>query len=294
MIFLTHFFLAQFFSQNSDAAWFLEKGTVEFNAEMYSFAEENLHRAVSIDPSLFKAYALLGDIEIKKKHHHEALGFYSKSLIAFEAQDDTHFKAGEIEDYLADRDSALKHFLRSCEINPYNVYAAAGAGRIFSLKGKSADAEKFYLQSQSAGKAAALQSIRMSESALRRKKNREAEDFLLKAIRENPADSGQYYALTALYRKDKRNKKAAETLEKLKFIKPNEEKVYVQLAYLYYSERMYQSRKQEINMAIAYMKTALLMNPENIEYLEFLAELSKAAGKEKGAEKYDSQSRAVK
>lgn len=290
-IFSAIFFLTPVFSQTDDASYYFQKGKIEFDEAMYSYAEENLVRAVSINKEIPAAYEMLGDIRLKKKHHREALAFYQQSIAVKEAQDGVHFKIGEIEDYLADYESALSHFLRACELNHQNVYAAAGAGRILSLNGKKDEAEKYYAMSYDAGKPAEEILLRQYRAARAKKKYNDAEELLTQAIKANPADTDRYYEIVALYRSRKKIPQAVLSLEKLRYIRPEEEKTYVLLAHMYYAERQYKNRKKEIETAIAYMEKALSMNTSNTEYLEFLAELNRAAGKEDAAVRYEKLSR---
>jgi tetratricopeptide (TPR) repeat protein len=290
-VFSAIFFLAPFFSQNGDASFYFQKGTIEFDQGMYSFAEENLTRAASLDPSLHQAYNMLGDIRILQKRHHDALTFYGKSLEINDAQDSVHFKAGEIEDYFVNNAKALSHFQKACELNPLNVYAAAGAGRILSLEKRNAEAEHYYTQSINAGRTEEEKMLKNYRAASKKKDFYGEEFYLSGSIKANPADSAAYYLLASIHRSHKNNKKAAAVLEKLKFIRPNEEKVYVLLSHIYYSERIYKNRKQEIETAISYMQTVLTMSPSNTEHLEFMAELQRAAGNEEKARLFEDRSR---
>lgn len=291
-VFSALFFLTPVFFQNTDAAFYFQKGTVEFENAMYGYAEENLSRAVSFDPSLYRAYEMLGDIRLRQERRLEALAFYDRSLAENEAQDAVHFKAGELEDFFISRNKALAHFVRACELNPSNAYAAAGAGRILSLEGRTAEADRYYAQSSAAGRAEAESILRKYRAAAKKKDYYTEEMYLDDAIKANPADEETYYLLASVHRSRKNNGKAAAVLEKLKFIRPSSEKVYVLLAHLYYSERIYRNRKQEIVTAVSYMETALAMSPENTEYLEFMAELQRAAGNEEKAKLFEERSRA--
>ncbi|MGL4370728.1 MAG: tetratricopeptide repeat protein, partial [Spirochaetota bacterium] len=85
----TIFFLSSVFSQNnSEADYYYEKGRIEYESEMYGFAEENLTRTLSIDPSRYRACAMLGDIKLKRKKREEALAWYNRSLELNGNQDD--------------------------------------------------------------------------------------------------------------------------------------------------------------------------------------------------------------
>lgn len=281
------------FSQTDDSAYYFQKGKIEFDETMYSYAEENLTRALSINPKIPAAYEMLGDIRLKKKHHREALSFYTQSIAVQENQDTVHFKIGEIEDYLANYNAALTHFARACELNQMNIYAAAGAGRILSLNGKKDEAEKYYAISFNAGKQQEEILFRQYQAARAKNKYADAEDLLAQAVKANPTDTDRYYELVSLYRSMKKIPQAVQSLEKLRYIRPDEEKAYVLLAHMYYAERQYKNRKKEIETAISYMEKALSLDSSNTEYLEFLAELNRAAGKEEAAVKYEQRSRAA-
>ena len=290
-VFSALFFLTPVFFQNTDAAFYFQKGTVEFENAMFGFAEENLTRAVALDPTIYRAYEMLGDIRLRQERRLEALAFYDRSLAQNDLQDAVHFKAGEIEDFFINRKKALAHFLRACELNPSNAYAAAGAGRILSLEGRSAEADRYYAQSTASGRAAADAILKKYRAAAKKKDFYTEEWYLDEAIKANPADEDVYYLLASVHRARKNNAKAAAVLEKLRFMHPTSEKAYVLLAHLYYSERIYKNRKQEIDTAIFYMETALAMSPSNMEHLEFMAELQRAAGNEEKARLFEERSR---
>ncbi|HEY1407067.1 MAG TPA: tetratricopeptide repeat protein, partial [Spirochaetota bacterium] len=102
---------------------------------MYDFAMENLEHAHRLNPELFEATNLLGDLYLRKKNKLHALELYSESLSVNERQEPTHIKAGEIDDFYTRYDDALSHFNRAIELNPESYRALIGAARIYSIQG---------------------------------------------------------------------------------------------------------------------------------------------------------------
>ena len=109
---------------------------------MYDFALENLARAYHIDPKLYEAAALLGDLYNRKKEKLRALSLYNASLALNDRQDAVHVRAGELEDFYARYDLALAHFLKACDINPDNYLAHLGAARPDSAGGHACHRER--------------------------------------------------------------------------------------------------------------------------------------------------------
>ncbi|HNX58314.1 MAG TPA: hypothetical protein PKK43_04395, partial [Spirochaetota bacterium] len=111
---------------------------------MFDYARENLTLSLRYDPSLYETSALLGDLYLRKGDRLRALEFYMTSLSLNDAQDMTHMKAGEIDDFYTRYDDALKHFLRAAEINSGNHRALIGASHVYGIQKNRIKADEYF------------------------------------------------------------------------------------------------------------------------------------------------------
>jgi protein O-GlcNAc transferase len=266
---------------DEEADFLLKKGKVEYQNEMYTFAFENISRAYHLDPGLYEAASLLGDLYNRKKNKMRALEYYNASLALNDKQDMTHVRAGELEDFYAQYNRALDHFLRACELNADNHLALLGAARIYSVINNTKLADEYFTRSYELRRATSDPIIRLGDKKYSDKRYAEAEQLYSTALRENPADLKLHYTLSSLRRLMKKYREAAGTLEYLVYLRPHETRAYVQLALLYFSERSYKKKSRELEASIEAIEKAIALSPDSAEYRNYAAEIYRAAGNEK-------------
>jgi tetratricopeptide (TPR) repeat protein len=272
IIFLVIIFSASL-SAESDASFYLRKGKIELQNDMFDFAMENLEYAYRLDPSLFEAATLLGDLHIRKKNRLRALAYYTESLSLHDEQADTHVKVGELDDFYARYDDALTHFTRAMQIDPENYMAMIGTARIVSIKGDPARADALFQSAYELNKEKSSPSIRIADGLYTKKKYTNAIGHYSAALSANPADRDLYFTLSSIYQLIGQNRNAAALLERLAYLRPHDERAWVQLAHIYYSKRMYKKRRHEIDEAIKSIEKAIVISPDNAEHHLFAAEL---------------------
>jgi tetratricopeptide (TPR) repeat protein len=266
-------FISAPLSAESDASFYLRKGKIELQNDMFDFAMENLEYAYRLDPSMYEAATLLGDLHMRKKNRLRALAYYTESLSLHDEQADTHVKLGELDDFYARYDDALAHFTRATQLDPENHMAIIGTARIISLKGDFTRADALFQRAYELNKEKSSPSIRVADRLYAKKKYTSAIEHYTAALSMNPADRDLYFTLSSIYQLIGQNRNAAALFERLVYLRPHDERAWVQLAHIYYSKRMYKKRRHEIDEAIKAIEKAILISPDNAEHHLFAADL---------------------
>ncbi|MBN1498897.1 MAG: tetratricopeptide repeat protein [Spirochaetes bacterium] len=275
-IFLLFFIFLEFNSLcygNETAAFYRERGIIEFNNEMYSFALESFTKAVRIDQKDAVSYNYLAQISLHNRNRMQALEYYRTSLNINRDQDEILFKAAELYDYYGNQNDALKMFEEAVELNPENNLALIGAARIYSMQNKIKKSSDLFQKAFD---------LKISESAplynrgkdfIKKNDFENAAEAMNQCIKVNPAHLDAYYDLAQFYRYRGKNIEALKLYDKIKFLQPHLEKPYVQIAYIYYTVRLSSSYLKQIQLAEKNIKKAISINDKNADYWEFLSEL---------------------
>lgn len=286
LIFLIFFSI----STNASYSWkyYERKAIVEYNNEMYDFAIENFNKAIRLSPAnSFLSYKYLGLISLKNQNRNKALEYFLDSLLINDNQYDTHFLAGELEDYYWNLDKALNHFLRSIELKPDYIFSHLGAARIYSLKGNYEQSEIYFSKAFKLKQDESETAYQKAFSYYDKEQFKQAEYLLLEGLKKYPADKRFYYLISTIYRHSGKCNSAISILEKLKYFQPHSEKVYIHIANLYYSGGTSGKRKKELELAAKNILQAIKLNEKNPRNWELLSEIynelgyykkSKAAG----------------
>ena len=112
-------------------------------------------------------------------------------------------------------------------------------------------------------------------------------------MNEAPSLIEAYLGMYELCRSRKEYAPAAEALERLKFVKPDYEKAYVLLGYIYFTQKLPGSRKRHLDLAIANLKKAVELNPDNSETCYSLSEIYHYMKKDVEAKSWEDRGRAV-
>jgi Flp pilus assembly protein TadD len=272
--------------EDDEAAYYLEKGSLQFREEMYVFAQESLLRALKLNPSSTEAANLLGEIALKNKKRNEAYEYFLLSLSLNEKQDAIHTRAGELADYFGREDEARQHFLRACDLNPKNHIALLGAARSLSLKGDRTGAETYFKQAYALREPASESFIKKAELLYKKKDFNECAAQYAEALKTNPAARDIYFRAMSVDRLRGQPYEALKKAEYLVYLRPHDDEAIIYLARLYYSERIAHNRQKELEIALATAEKALLLKKDNVEYIDFAAEICDALGYTDKAEQY--------
>jgi len=273
-------------ADDDEAAYYLEKGRLQFREEMYIFAQESLLRALKLNPSSTEAANLLGEIAIKNKKRNEAFDYFLFSLSLDDMQDAIHTRAGELADYFGRDAEAQRHFLRACELNPSNYTAHLGAARSLSLSGDIASSESHFKQANQLCTNASAPFIKKAEELYNKKDlNGSAVQYAL-ALKANPAARDVYFRAMSIDRLRGQPYEALKKAEYLAYLRPHDDEVIIYLARLYYSERISHNRQKELEIALATVEKAMVLKKDNVDYIDFAAEICDALGYTDKAEKF--------
>ncbi|MFW5807825.1 MAG: tetratricopeptide repeat protein [Spirochaetota bacterium] len=262
-------------ARGADYAHFEKKAIIEYDAEMYDFAQENFENAVRMNPSAYRSHAYLGHLAIKEGHRKEALIHYNTSLSIRDDQPDVHFRAGSIYDYLMQYGKAQTHFLSAVEHDPSHLMAHVGLCRNYSLSGDFAAANSHYTRAYELGKDRSTILLNEAEQMQDKGKARTALLLLTRAIEVNPAHTECYFKASTIRRGQRQYAEAIAILQKLVYYRPHEERAWVHIANIYYSQRVLGDKMRDYTAAIYSIRKALELNPDDIRYLELLEDCYK-------------------
>ncbi len=127
----------------------IEKGMAAQAEEDFALARKNYDAALAIDPTIFRAHLVLGQLEIEEGNLESALEHLDESLSMSTDQADAYNSRGVVKWRLGDRRGALRDFNRALEYN--NDFDRAqtnrGLARLLTddRRGAQADFEKSLL-----------------------------------------------------------------------------------------------------------------------------------------------------
>ena len=107
----------------SRTAWeyYYKKGVIEYKADMYTFAIDNLIKALDRNPSLYKAQNIIAEIYIKLDRKEEAIKHYRMSLNINDNQPDIHCKIGKLYEFYLEYSLSHHHYSRAVNIDPSHL-----------------------------------------------------------------------------------------------------------------------------------------------------------------------------
>ncbi|HSV95351.1 MAG TPA: tetratricopeptide repeat protein [Spirochaetota bacterium] len=253
--------------------YYYRRGTVQFEAEMYPAAMENLERALERNPSLYDAANKIARILITRNKKAEALDYLDRSLAIKPDQADIHVTAGETRDFFGYHETAFEHYTNAVRIDPSHIRAHLGLVRWYVERKDATGANRHFAAAYAPGREAGERFLARALEDERKGDNAGAAAMYKKAIMENPVYLEAYFGLAELYRRTARPDDAIATLEEVKKIRPDNEKSHVYLGHLYYVKRHARNRKYILTQAIRNFERARDINPANPETLHGLAEV---------------------
>jgi tetratricopeptide (TPR) repeat protein len=273
--------------------YYLEKGTLQFRGGMYDYAELSFRRCLDINERCYQAANYLGEIYLKREQRLQSLEYYRKSLAVNDSQADIHNVAGELCESLSERDDAFRHFTRAVEIDPLHVKANCSLVRYYLARGDRAAAERHFDASYRQARAVSGALLDRARDAIRSRRPREAADLYRRAMDEAPSLIEAYLGMYELCRSRGDYAPAVSALERLAFVKPDYEKAYVLLGYVYFTQKLPGSRKRHIDLALADLKKAVELNPDNCETYYSISEIYHYLKKDVEAKAWEERGQAV-
>lgn len=261
------------FSQERDWQYYYEKANLQIKGEMYSFAMENLIKALDRNPGLYDAANKIADIYIKRNKNREALDYLDISLKINNNQANAHNLAGELNDFFGDYKAALLHYKKAVEADPSFTPAHINLVRYYFKRNELAKANSHFDICYNLGKSEGEKYFNLALAEENRLDYKEAMALYKQALEKNPAYIDAYFNLIEIYRQTDQNDEAIKYLEKIKEIRPDNEKAYTYLGHLYYAKRFTKKRKYILDLAIKNFKKSIELDATNYEACYFLADI---------------------
>ncbi len=253
--------------------YYYERGQTQARLGLYNNAVLSLDICMDLNPRHYQAANLLGEVYCKMNEKHLAIPWYKKSLDINDNQPDTHVILGEIYEFFSENDLAYNHFSRAVAIDPENDRARCRLVR-FCIQREDLGAAKKHLDiSYRKGSARSGKRLAAAASAAENGEYKKAAGLYDKVIEESPCITEAYLDLYELHKSKKENAAAAAALERLKKVRPDYEKTYVLLGYIYFTGKMAGPRKLHIDQALANLKKAVELNPDNYDACYSISEI---------------------
>jgi len=264
-----------FAREEHDWTYNLERGKTQYNAQMYTDAEDNLKMALKKNNKCFEAANILANIFLNKNDIFSAEEYFLISLEIDDNQPDIHIAIGEIDEFFLRNDSAISRYQKSLSMNSNNPKALIALARVLYRQGKNTEAENYFNLCYNAG-IGESENIYKNAEIIRREDPLKASIEFKKAIEKNPAHIAAYIGLADSYRQLKLYDDAAAILETLKKNKPDDPRPYIYLGSIYFNNKPdTKRRKYFINLSIANYEKAIKLDPENADLYFHLANIYK-------------------
>ncbi len=275
-----------FIYAETEAEFYYRRGKELYEAKQYNFAIENMEKALTADPTHYRAANMLGKIYRKKKLMKKSLDYYLMSHSANPSQSDVHYIVGTLYDNFFSTIHSTKHYVKAIEIDPSNRYAHLKLVRYFILeKNDTQTANKHQEISFSLGKSVAEPFLKDASRESSAGRETAALKQYRSAVKKNPADFESYFRISEIYVRKKEFQRAVRWLEKITYIRPDFETAYVRLGNLYFTAPLSHNKKFLYEMAVRNLETALKLNPKNRDALLLLADVHSKSGNLSEAEK---------
>ncbi len=295
-------YLFIFYGTGISKTWqyYYKKGVVEYHAEIYDYAVDNLLRALEINPGLYKAANVIAEIYEMQKNREEAIDYYNISLKINNKQPDIHCRIGELLEFFLKDDLSFSHYKGAVKIDPSHLKGHYNLVRLFNKKGDMAGAFKHFNICYDLGKLEGEKNFELASSE-EYENDDKAIELYSAAIEKNPVYIKAYFRLSEIYRRRNDYKNAILYLEKITELKPDNEKAYVYLGHLYYTyglswiptkTRDTMKRRYILSRARANLEEAVRLNPGNPEACYLLSDVYIYLGEDDKA--MDVQERAMR
>lgn len=268
-----------------DADYYYRKGEIEYRAEMYSFAVENLAKALERDPGYFRAANLIAAIHLRNNKKEEALAFLDMSLRTNSMQPDIHCQAGEINDFFNEWGKAFAHYTRAVEIDPFHLKGHLNLVLYYIKQGDKASADRHFEICAGLGKAEGEKYLNLASDEERKGDDKKAIMLYRTAIEKSPVLLEAYFRVAEIHRRSGNYAGAVLALEKIKEMRPDHEKACIYLGQIYFAHKFMKERKTALLKAVANLEKAIEINSENSETYYYLADVYQYMGQKEKAVK---------
>jgi tetratricopeptide (TPR) repeat protein len=267
--------------------YYFERGQTQARLGMYNEAVLSLVNCLDRNPEYYQAANLLGDVYCKLNQKHLAIPCYKKSLEINDNQPGVHVILGEVYEFFSENDLAYSHFNRAIAIDPENDRARCRLVRFCVMREDRGSALKHFEVSYRKEKARSEKRIAAAARAVEKGNDKKAVGLYEGVIEDSPCVIEAYLDLYEIHKRRREFGEAAAALENLKKIRPDYEKAYVLLGYIYYNGRMAGSRKLHIEQALANLKKAVDLNPDNFDACYSISEIYKYIRKDIEARQWE-------
>ena len=190
-----------------------------------------------------------------------------------ENQAEIHCRAGELFDYFAEKENAIRHFQRAITIDPGHLRAHLHLVRYYIAAGDRDRARKEYDESRRLCLEKAAPILKKAEEAEISGNKDEALKVYRLIMNDYPALSEAYLRAYELLRGKKRYAEAVQVLKNLLYTQPEHDGAHVRLGTLYLVNPMSGNRKLQLDLAERHLSKAIELNPRNIAAMESLVDL---------------------
>jgi tetratricopeptide (TPR) repeat protein len=194
---------------------------------------------------------------------------------------------GEVYEFFSENDLAYSHFTRAIAIDPENDRARCRLVRFCVLREDREAAQKHFEVSHRKEKTRSEKRLGAAARAVENGNDKMAKNLYAGVIDDSPCLIEAYLDLCEIHKRRREFGEAAAALERLKKIKPDYEKAYVLLGYIYYNGRMAGPRKLRIEQALANLKKAVELNPDNFDACYSISEIYKYIRKDIEARQWE-------
>ncbi len=258
--------------------YYLRKGRIQYDAEMYEFALFSLQKALEQNPKLWEAANILADIHRVKNEKQKELEYLEASVSINENQPDIHNRLGDLYEYYLRLERAFDHFSRAVAADPDHVKGNMNLVRLYIRKGMADKAEEHMGISLKAGKKTGGPLFREARAAEQAGEVKRAEKLYREILEISPAMTDPYFRLYAIYYTDNNFTAAARVMERLAFLRPDFERAYIYLGDVYFTGRFPGTREYYLERSVKCLKKALELNPDNYDTLYRLYRVYDAMG----------------
>jgi tetratricopeptide (TPR) repeat protein len=277
--------------------YYYKKGELQFRAEMYDYAIENMTRVMDAKPDHFPAANYLGRIYLIKNDKEKAREWFRRSLEINPRQADIHYRTGKLEEFFFDREAALNHYLRAVELDPASDEARAASVRHLLRMGDGEKARTQFREAYHIGLRESAADLERARVLTDRGRTGEALTLYRNIIKKSPALEEAYFEAFRIETAAGNHFQAAELLEELIRIKPDHKQALTYLGNHYFSRiiprtqsltrsgDMGRSRKYYLERALWCMNEVTRLDPDNAQAWFTLSDIYHLLDRDQEAEK---------
>jgi tetratricopeptide (TPR) repeat protein len=243
------------------AGYYLRKGTVQFEAEMYSYSKGSFLRVLDIDPKNTTAMNYLAEIALKKLKKLDAIEWYEKSLAVNPHQGDIHFKVAVLYEFYIEDKKAFHSYLQAIRYNKNHHKAHTALVRLYMERDNKTEAYRHFNKARAIALEDQKKPLASAQQAYISGHYKKALKLYRKITRSAPSLVEAYMRTYQSAVRLKEYDEAVKVLEALVKIKPDHEKAFYLLGEAYYSMPLKIKRVVALKRSVDNFKKALKLNP---------------------------------